>query len=120
MKKYIKANCIMGLCIVSTESLRPTTLKDEKFKGYLESTVNVGRMYEVLDESDDIKDLIDVYVAIHSDGSHEIEHKYWDIYDYDELYGAIWVDNGLKYVAKYDSYEGEFIPMGKVYLQEVL
>lgn len=55
---------------------------------------------EVLKETDTIKELCDEFVMI-SDGKHKLDigcHSYGD--EKIQIYGAIWTDKGLIYVAK--------------------
>ena len=55
---------------------------------------------EVLKEADTIKELCDDFVMI-SDGKHKLDigcHSYGD--EKIQIYGAIWTDKGLIYVAK--------------------
>lgn len=70
---------------------------------------NIGWIHktEIVKQADTIEELCDELVHITNIGNHILGH-FWSPDSSDIVYGAIWTDKGLKYVAKMNE-KGELI-----------
>ena len=95
MDKYIRTN---------NQIIEITKLKDLTSEKYVNDCIQSG-----FKTSDKIEDLCDAFVVFDNNGNPQV-YKPFDVILWEsknKLFGAIWVDQGLVYVAKMND-KGEF------------
>ena len=96
--KYVRTKDENNLIIDLTDMKLPYNLID----GYID--FNKFGMFKIIKQADTIEELCDAFVEIYNDGTYEItpinDIRFFESYKNHIVYGAIWTDKGLIYVAK--------------------
>lgn len=102
--KYIKLETNIFEVVDQNEKVFYVRSVSNKHNIYSKSKCNTI----ILDQSDSLEQLCDLFVAINSNGQKDLytllpDKTIISLNNYQQIYGAIWITTGLKYVAQLNS-----------------
>lgn len=99
---YIRTKDTIYKVVEENDLVYRVVAKKDKSKVYSKSKITT----DVIKKADDIEELCDTFVDAYNDGTHDIallsDIYFFESYKSHIVYGAIWNDKGLQFVAKFN------------------